>query len=140
MAIIKRFQDLDLNLKIGSLLLVSFAILLAAITLVLINNISSLTFQVSQQRVHQEVALMESRLQEYADTFLNSGLALAGSPGMAEAVEKGDLQTIQTLLLINAEASGADNILVYDANRSRIVNLQGNVPSDADMPIPERLI
>ncbi len=92
----KRLRNLTLNVKVGALLIIAFVILLAAVTIVLVVNIDTLTSQVSHERTVQEVSLIRAQFQQFSNSFLSTVRILVGVPGIGDAVVTNSPEHLQT--------------------------------------------
>src|SRR4051812_39983582 len=96
----KRLRNLTLNVKVSLLLIIAFIILLAAVTIVLVVNIETLTSQVSHERTVQETNLIQAQFQQFNKSSLDTVRILVGAPGIGDAVVTGNAEHLQTSLLV----------------------------------------
>ena len=139
MRIPKRLRDLTLNVKVSVLLIIAFVILLAAVTLVLVVNIKTLTAQISHERTVQETSLIQAQFQAFNSSLLNTVRILVGAPGIGDAVVAGNAEHLQTSLLVALKDINLDQVSVYDANGQLLLKRFENV-AIADDVVPSRLI
>src|SRR5258708_35502652 len=139
MRIPKRLRDLTLNVKVSVLLIIAFVILLAAVTLVLVVNIKTLTAQISHERTVQETSLIEAQFQAFNTSLLNTVRILVGAPGIGDAVVAGNTEHLQTSLLIALKDINLDQLSVYDVNGKLILQRFQNTAIAEDV-VRSRLI
>ncbi len=135
----KRLRNLTLNVKVGALLIIAFVILLAAVTIVLVVNIDTLTSQVSHERTVQEVSLIRAQFQQFSNSFLSTVRILVGVPGIGDAVVTNSPEHLQTSLLVALKNIDVDQVTVYDVHGKLILKRSQNVAIAEDV-IPSRLI
>ncbi|HLY27651.1 MAG TPA: HAMP domain-containing sensor histidine kinase [Aggregatilineales bacterium] len=136
---IRRLQNLTLNVKVSLLLITAFVILLAAVTIVLVVNITTLTSQVSHERTVQETSLIQAQFQEFNKSLLNTVQILVGAQGIGDAVSASNADHLKTALLVALKDVNIDQASVYDASGKLILHQFQNAAIPDDV-VPGRLI
>ncbi len=117
------FRPLNLNVKLNTLLLVTFALLL--ITLVAVTNLGFTTLmnQVSTEQLTEEVATLQQHFADIEGEVLNAAKLLSSAPGLIEAVEAGDAAKVRTAILLQGESLALDDIDIVNSDGERLLTI-----------------
>jgi GAF domain-containing protein/HAMP domain-containing protein len=97
------------------------SILMAATTIITSTSTENLSSQMGQDRVLQEVGVIQSRFEEAEQELLAATDLLANRPGLIEAIASQDVVAIRIITLIGAAPLDLDGINVVDLDGVSIV-------------------
>ena len=108
-------KNRSLGFKLNLIVALVLTTLLVMTLIVLSSNMNKLTLQTGQQRVREEIAVIQNRFEQAEQDILTDAKLLAASPDLVEAVAKENGDQIRTIILLGAGELGVDDIDVLDA-------------------------
>jgi len=128
------FKNLGLTFKLNLVVILTLSIVLAVLIAVT-QTLDDFTLETSQQRVAQEVEVIQRRFAEVEEEMVVDTRILATTPGLAEAVTGKDEDAIRTTLLVGASRFRFDDVMdVVDANGNPVfVELAQNAPKNSQL-------
>ena len=117
------------NIRLGGKILLVLCSVIAAMTtvaaLVAYNGVTGLTRQAGNERIAEEVLVVQARIAAANEQIMSDTKYLAQNLAFNQAVVTRDLSTLQTSLLLNESTftSGIDHILVVDKDGNPLVKL-----------------
>src|SRR5262245_34503456 len=104
-----------LGVKINLLVVVVLGLLLAAMLVLLHNSASKLTRESGQQRVEQEVEVIQSQFERAQQQIVASANRLAASPDLIAAIQKRQALSSRTNVFLSAQSLGFDAVGLVNA-------------------------
>jgi GAF domain-containing protein/HAMP domain-containing protein len=115
------FRNLRLVVKLTVLVVLAVSILMVAITIITSTSTENLSSQMGQDRVVQEVSVVQSQFEKAEQEILAATNLLASRPGLVEAVASRDAAAIRMIALIGAAPLDLNGINVVDSEGVSIV-------------------
>ncbi len=128
-ALRRALYNLSLNLKISAMLVLAISTLAFILIMLISSSFNRLLLESSRQRLAGEVNLFQQHFSTKQDELSNGARLLASAPGLVEAVEAGNVNTLRTVLLLQGSNLAINQIDVIDSQGERLLTL-GNVQSD----------
>jgi putative methionine-R-sulfoxide reductase with GAF domain len=112
-------KNRSLGFKLNVIVALVLTTLLVITLIVLSSNMNNLTLRTGQQRVQEEIAIIQNRFEQAEQQILTDAKLLAASPDLVEAMAKENADQIRTIILLGAGELGVDDIDVLDVNGTR---------------------
>jgi GAF domain-containing protein/HAMP domain-containing protein len=123
MVFFKFFRNLNLGVKLNVVVVLTLATLLATFVIVVDRNVRTLTVRMGQQRVEQEIEVIQGRFAETEAETLAVAKILASRPSLIEAAENEMESRVRTAMAVGAAPFSLDSIIVIRSDRSPIAVL-----------------
>ncbi len=118
------YGDMRISFKLNLLALASL-ITVAVVFIFLIRlGTKNLSIQAGQERAAEEIAIVQSRFEEARQATMTNAKQLAAVPGLIEAVEVEDIDTIRRIALIGAAQFNIDDVDIVNEDGLRLVTLR----------------
>ena len=132
------FRNLNLGIKLNLVIVLAFGMLLLAIVLVTNRGAQKLTAQSGEQRIRQEIEVIQRRLEEAEETILRDAKILASAPDLLDAVANKEIKSVLSTILIHGAPLGLEDIDIVDEEGKRLE--QEAVGGDRHAETEEKLI
>ncbi|MBC7811424.1 MAG: HAMP domain-containing protein [Burkholderiales bacterium] len=126
-----RFRDLRLGIKLNLVIVVAVALMAIAIFILLNGATEALIDEVGQQRINQEISVIERHLAQASQELDAASTLLANTPAFIEALEANEADLVQRLILTSLSSFNFDSFDVINvegasllAARSETINEQ----------------
>jgi two-component sensor histidine kinase/HAMP domain-containing protein/sensor domain CHASE-containing protein len=125
MRITNNLTNLRLSVKIMLVLSTVIAAMTIMATLVAYNGVNNLSVKAGNERIIEEVLVIQSQIAEAENRLIDDTQYLAQDLAINQAVNSSDLTAIQISLLLDdtIDIHGIDHVLVVDADGSPLVTL-----------------
>ena len=123
MKLINRFNNLNISIKLNTIIIFMLLFLLLSTLFILRKNINTFTLQTGQQRLAQEVAISQNRVAESEAQLLLATKLLSTTPRLAESIDAEDALAVRLRLLTSANTLGLDAIEVVNQEGARVESL-----------------
>jgi signal transduction histidine kinase len=133
------FRPLNLNVKLNTLLLVTFALLLITLVTVTNTGFTTLMNQVSTEQLAEEVATLQQHFADIEGEVFDSARLLSSAPGLVEAIEASDAAKVRTAILLQGESLALDDIDVVNNAGERLLTVSSADTTTANVA-EDRLI
>jgi signal transduction histidine kinase len=111
----KFLKNLNLNVKLNTVLLISYGILIIALVVARNTTFRTLFREISQQQLAQDTEILQQHFNDTVADILNSARLLSEAPGLVEAVETGDTLQVQTSILLQGASLQLNEINIINA-------------------------
>jgi len=140
----RRIIDIIRNLSLGfklnaAVVSILVLILLAAIGLISF-GVNDLSNRAGQQRIEDEVRIIQSRLTEAEQNTLSDAKLIASTPGLAEAVATEDNVQLRLLALTSSAPLNVDDIDVVNKEGVRHLEITDETVNEGDHEAEDRLL
>lgn len=129
-ALMQRYRDLGLGVKLTLILLVFFGILLISLILLLIHNTQNLTQEVASEQIIQEINTVTSRLDEIQRNVETDISFLVGDIAFFQAVGRRSQNDLNMIIGRTNLAGDAFDVEIVDGDGNFLVNTSGNEERD----------
>jgi GAF domain-containing protein/HAMP domain-containing protein len=123
MRLFKIIKDLTVGIKLNILAFLIFSLLLLGMVLVTNGSMNTFALQAGRQNVAQNAQIVQNRFDEIEQETINNAITLSNNPGLSEALKAGNIQDVQSELLINATRFKFDDMDVVDINSNRLFDI-----------------
>lgn len=115
--IVRKFS---LGVRLNILAFLLFSLLLLATVLTTNNNLNNFILKSGQQTTSQDIQAVQIQFSEIEQETLNNTVTLSKTPGLSDAAVSGNIQSIQTEILISAARLNLDDVDVVNAKGRRL--------------------
>ncbi|HEX2905248.1 MAG TPA: HAMP domain-containing sensor histidine kinase [Phototrophicaceae bacterium] len=125
-------KNISLGVKLNLLLLLVLGVLLGATVLLLVSNTRSLTEEIGNERIAEEVNIMQSRLAEMEKELSVDVDFLSSSVPFLQAVGRRDAEDVNTFITTANSSLELDDIDVVDGDGKLLADISGEGSSTAE--------
>ena len=140
MRIFEFVRKFNLSVKLNLLAFLIFSLLLGGMVLVTNLSLNSFILQAGRQNVSRDAETIQIRFGEIEHETLNNSIALTNIPGLSETLASGNIQSIQSQILIAAKRLDFDDVDIVDAQGKRLFDVTGTGLEDEDRLIKLALL
>lgn len=139
---LKFFRNLNLGIKLNIVIVLAFGMLLLAIVLVTNRGAQALTAQSGEQRVRQEIEVIQRRIEEAEKAVLRNAKILGSAPDLIDAVAKKDIRIILSTILVHGAPLGLEDIDLVDQEGKRLEQeaVGGNLHAETEEKLISRAL
>lgn len=132
MRLFEIIKNLTVGVKLNILAFLLFSLLLLGMVLTTNSSMNAFALQAGRQSVAQNAQTIQIRFDEIDQETTNNAVTLSNISGLSEALTTGDIQAIQSELLITAARFDFDDIDVVNKNSRRLFDTEAKNSEDED--------
>jgi len=134
------FKNLKLAVKLNGLAFVVFSLLLLGMILATTSSLNRFIHEAGRQSVTQNAKAIQIRFDEIEQETLNNAIALSNIPGLSDALDSRNIQSIRTEILIASARLGFEDVDVVDRSGTRLFDTMPAGLEDEDRLIELALL
>ncbi len=123
MRLLELIKKTTLGARLNILVFVIFSFLLLGMVLATNIGMNSFMIQAGRRNVEQEAQIIRIRFEEIEREMLNNAVALSNTPGLLDALTRGNIKPVQSDLLIAAARLDFDDVDTVNAQGRRLFDV-----------------